>query len=354
MPASTHDTVQAVRAGEALDLDNLLPWLQQQRPDLTDTPKVSQYSGGVSNWTYCLSFNSTEIVLRRGPDGTKAKGAHDMQREYNLQRELKPVFKPVPQVYAYCADKTLIGSDFYVMEKLNGIIPRRNLPADIKLTESQVSDLCTGAIDTLIDLHNVDYKQAGLAHLGKGEGYTQRQIHGWIGRFTKARTWNVPSAVKVTNWLSSHMPQDEKLCITHNDYRFDNLVLDHQQPAHILGVLDWELATIGDPLMDLGNTLAYWVEADDDRLMQATRKQPTHLKGMLTRQQVIEYYCRKTGVSADNFSFYQVYGLFRLAVIAQQIYYRYYHKQTRNPAYKHYWFFVHYLLHRCNRIIKRA
>ena len=112
MPASTHDTVQAVRAGEALDLDNLLSWLQQQRPDLTDTPKVSQYSGGVSNWTYCLSFNSTEIVLRRGPDGTKAKGAHDMQREYNLQRELKPVFKPVPQVYAYCADKTLIGSDF--------------------------------------------------------------------------------------------------------------------------------------------------------------------------------------------------------------------------------------------------
>lgn len=354
MSQSNLDQAHAVRAGEELNLDSLLSWLQQQLPELSDVPHVTQYSGGVSNWTYCLTFKTREIILRRGPDGTKAKGAHDMQREHNLQRDLKPVFKAVPEVYGYCADETLIGSDFYIMEKLNGVIPRRNLPRGMSLTESQVNDVCIAAIDTLIDLHNVDYQKAGLAHLGKGEGYTQRQIDGWVGRFKKAQTWNVPRALKVTDWLSTNMPANEKLCITHNDYRFDNLVLDPQKPSHILGVLDWELATIGDPLMDVGNTLAYWVEADDDKLMQSTRKQPTHLKGMLTRKEVIQYYCSKTGVNAEDFSFYEVYGLFRLSVIAQQIYYRYHHKQTRNRAYKHYWFFVHYLLHRCKRIIKQA
>lgn len=354
MSQSNLDQAHAVRPGEELNLEGLMPWLQDQLPDLTDAPKVTQYSGGVSNWTYCLTFESRDIILRRGPDGTKAKGAHDMQREHNLQRDLKPVFNAVPQVYGYCADESLIGSDFYIMEKLNGIIPRRNLPRDLAITESQVNDLCVAAIDTLIDLHSVDYKQAGLEHLGKGIGYTKRQIEGWVGRFQKAQTWNVPKALKITNWLQSNMPAEEKLCITHNDYRFDNLVLNPNNPSQILGILDWELATIGDPLMDLGNTLAYWVEADDDKLMQSTRKQPTHLKGMLTRKEVIQYYCSKVGVNAEDFSFYEVYGLFRLAVIAQQIYFRYHHKQTRNRAYKHYWFFVHYLLHRCKRIIKQA
>ena len=354
MPQSNLDQAHAVRPGEELDLDNLLPWLYNQLPDLSGIPSVTQYSGGVSNWTYCLSFTDREIILRRGPDGTKAKGAHDMQREHNLQRDLKPVFDAVPDVFGYCADESLIGSDFYVMEKLTGIIPRRSLPKDMNLSESQVNDICVSSIDTLIALHEVDYQAAGLEHIGKGAGYTKRQIEGWIGRYQKALTWNVPRARKVTDWLRSNMPTSEKLCITHNDYRFDNLVLDPQQPAKILGVLDWELATIGDPLMDLGNTLAYWVEANDDKLMQSTRKQPTHLAGMLTRREVIDYYCKKTGVNADDFSFYQVYGLFRLAVIAQQIYYRYHHKQTRNPAYKHYWFFVHYLLRRCKQIIKAA
>ena len=149
------------------------------------------------------------------------------------------------------------------------------------------------------------------------------------------------------------MPQTETICLTHNDFRLDNLVLDSNDPTKIIGVLDWELATLGDPFMDLGNSLAYWVEADDDRIARSTRRQPTHLKGMLSRKQVIDYYLDKTNASVDDFRFYEVYGLFRLAVIAQQIYFRYHHKQTNNPAFKNLWFFVHYLMYRCRKVIKR-
>ncbi|WP_026377343.1 phosphotransferase family protein [Aestuariibacter salexigens] len=348
------DSAGEVRPGEMLPLDTLLPWLQEHIPDLEGAPHVRQYSGGASNWTYCLSFANRNIILRRAPEGTKAKGAHDMQREYHLQQALKPVYPLVPAMLGVCTDKQVLNSDFYVMEKLTGIIPRKNLPRSVTLSTQHVRQLCHNALDALIDLHQVDYQQAGLQSLGKGTGYIERQISGWSTRYRNAKTWNVPSANNIMHWLQDNMPAHERICLTHNDFRFDNLVLDPQQPENIIGVLDWELATLGDPLMDLGNMLAYWVQPDDDWLAQQTRRQPTHLEGMLTRQQVIDYYIAKTGIPIGDFTFYQVYGLFRLAGIAQQIYYRYHHKQTRNPAFKHYWIFVHYLLRRCTRLIKHA
>ena len=348
------DTANQVREGEELDLEGLMPWLQQQLPQLNSIPKVSQYSGGASNWTYCLSFDQQEVILRRAPKGTKAKGAHDMGREYRLQKALKPVYPYVPNMLAHCDNDEIIGSEFYVMEKLTGLIPRKNLPRGLQLNTQQVRTLCTSALDALIELHQVDYQAAQLDHLGKGAGYAKRQIEGWSQRYQKAKTWNVPGGKYVMDWLQERLPTTEHICLTHNDFRFDNLVLDPNQPSHILGVLDWELATLGDPLMDLGNSLAYWVEAGDDRIAQGTRRQPTHLDGMLSREEVIAYYLDKTGFKVDDFSFYQVYGLFRLAAIAQQIYYRYHHKQTNNPAFKNIWFFVHYLLWRCKRIIKKA
>jgi aminoglycoside phosphotransferase (APT) family kinase protein len=348
------DRAGQVRAGEELELNKLVPWLQTQLPDLSGQPKITQYSGGASNWTYCLSYPQKDLILRRAPAGTKAKGAHDMGREYRLQQALKPVYPYVPEMLAHSDDVTLIGSEFYVMEKLSGIIPRKNLPRGISLTVDQTHTLCTKALDCLIELHKVDYQSAQLQHLGKGAGYTRRQIEGWTGRYTKAKTWNVPNARYVMDWLRANIPDTEHICITHNDFRFDNLVLDVDDPTHIIGVLDWELATLGDPLMDLGNSLAYWVEQGDDRIAQGTRRQPTHLQGMLSRQQVIEYYLQKTGFKVDDFTFYEVYGLFRLAAIVQQIYYRYHHKQTNNPAFKHIWFFVHYLMWRCKKSIKRA
>jgi len=347
------DKAGTVRAGEELDLSKLNPWLLEQISGISGEPEVTQYSGGASNWTYCLSYPEREVVLRRAPAGTKAKGAHDMGREHRLQAALKPVYSYVPEMLAHSDDESIIGAEFYVMEKFNGVIPRKNMPRGLDLSVEQTRQLCTNALDGLVDLHLVDYQAAGLDHLGKGAGYTERQIEGWIHRYTKAKTWNVPSGKKVMNWLSNNMPSKEMICLTHNDYRLDNLVLDTQDPTKIIGVLDWELATLGDPLMDLGNSLAYWVEAGDDRLAQGTRRQPTNLPGMFSRQEVIDYYIDKTGFEVEDIRFYEVYGLFRLAGIAQQIYYRYHHKQTNNPAFKHYWVFVNYLFYRCKKVMRR-
>ena len=354
MTDNTIDKAGSVREGEELPISALREWLDSNIGGLHGDMNVTQYSGGASNWTYCLGFENKEIILRRPPAGTKAKGAHDMGREYRLQDSLKPVFDKVPTMLGYTDDESVIGAEFYVMEKINGIIPRKHFPRGVNLNEQQARKLCEVALDELISLHNVDYKSANLEHIGKGAGYAERQISGWITRYSKAKTWNVPNGKKVMQWLEKNLPAKETICITHNDYRFDNLVLDANDPTAILGVLDWELATLGDPLMDLGNSLAYWVQADDDFLAKSTQRQPTHLKGMMTRQEVIDYYCHKQGLEPKAFAFYEVYGLFRLAGIVQQIYYRYHHKQTNNKAYKNMWVFVHYLMYRCNKIIKRA
>ncbi|WP_438865458.1 phosphotransferase family protein [Neptunicella sp.] len=348
------DKAGQIRSGEELPLETLIPWLHQHIDDLQGDVQVNQYSGGASNWTYCLTFDNQQLILRRAPAGTKAKGAHDMGREFRLQHALKPVFPYVPTMLAYCEDTNIIGTEFYVMKKLDGIVPRRNFPVGLKLSSDDAKQLCTNALDALIELHQVDIVAADLQHLAKGKGYTKRQIDGWCERYQKARSWNVPKGKKVIRWLQENMPDKERICLTHNDFRLDNLVLDVDDPTQIIGVLDWELATLGDPLMDLGNSLAYWVEADDDFMAQATRRQPTHVKGMLTRKQIIAYYCDKMDVDVADFAFYEVYGLFRLAAIAQQIYYRYHHKQTRNPAFKHFWLYVHYLMWRCRKVIRAS
>lgn len=352
-PDRTRDLASTVRPGEELPMAPLLKWLSGQIPGLQDEPQVTQFSGGASNWTYRLAFANEDLVLRRPPAGTKAKSAHDMGREYRLQKALKPVYPLVPAMRAYCADETVIGAEFYVMERLCGIIPRQNLPRSTVLTTEQTRRLCTNVIDALIALHSVDHVAAGLSDLGAGAGYTQRQVEGWSRRYRDARTWNVAGGETVMAWLAANRPRDERICITHNDFRFDNVVLDADNPERVIGVLDWELATLGDPLVDLGNMLAYWVEPGDDFLARATRRQPTTLPGMLTRREVIDYYREKTGIEIGDTTFYEVFGLFRLAGITQQIYYRYHHGQTRNPAFKNFWIFVNYLLWRCHRLMRR-
>ncbi|WP_394131796.1 phosphotransferase family protein [Shewanella maritima] len=350
------DQAVQVRQGEELDIQALTQWLVAQghtgikQPHLT--PQITQYSGGASNWTYCLTYPDEQVILRRAPKGTKSKGAHDMAREHMLQQSLGHVFDTVPKMLAMCEDETVIGSQFYIMEKLNGIIPRKNLPRGLQLDKQQTQALCFNMINTLVKLHKVDYQAAQLAHIAKGKGFIDRQVSGWSKRYQDAKTWNVPSGDKVIRWLQDNKPVHEHICLTHNDFRFDNLVLDEHDPTKIIGVLDWELASLGDPLMDLGNTLAYWVEADDDFIAQMSRRQPTHLPGMLTRAQVIDYYCQQMGIDNVDFRFYEVFGLFRLAGIVQQIYYRYHHKQTSNPAFKQFWIFSNYLIWRCHKAIK--
>jgi aminoglycoside phosphotransferase (APT) family kinase protein len=349
------DQPRTVRADDALAEAPIIEFLTQHFQEPLQQPLVQrQFSGGASNLTFQIIFNGRPLILRCAPTGTKAKGAHDMKREFLILQALRQHYPTAPKPIAFCDDSSIIGRDFYLMQQIQGIIPRANLPKELQLTESQVRQLCCNVLDQLIRLHQIDLQQTGLNTLGKGEGYIKRQIDGWCTRFEKAKTWNAPSCRYVMDYLKSNQPNTEYQCFIHNDFRLDNVVLDLTEPTHVIGVLDWEMATVGDPLMDLGNTLAYWVQSDDDWVMRKMRRQPTHLPGMLTRREVVAYYAEKTGQNISNFTFYEVYGLFRLAVIAQQIYYRYHHRESTNPAFRHFIWMIHYLNWRCKKIIRRS
>ncbi|WP_312970189.1 phosphotransferase family protein [Acinetobacter gerneri] len=348
---SVIDVGGEVREGEELDIQAVDAWLKSQGIELIGNPEITQYSGGASNWTYRLKYENVDLILRRPPKGTKAKSAHDMSREYTVQKELTPFYPVLPEMVALCQDESVIGCDFYVMKRIEGIIPRAKLPAELHFDEKQVHELCVNVLDKLIELHQVPYQGTPLEKIGKGDGYCRRQVEGWDQRFEKAHTINVPSFKYVRAWLNDNIPADSTSCIIHNDWRFDNVILDQAHPTQVIGVLDWEMATIGDPLMDLGSALAYWVEDTDNMIFKSTRRQPTHLKGMFTRKEVVDYYLEKTGLKPENWTFYEVFGIFRLAVIAQQIYYRYYHKQTQNPAFKDFWIVIHALHIRALKLI---
>ncbi|UMG94051.1 phosphotransferase family protein [Nocardioides sp. TF02-7] len=300
-----------------------------------------------------------ELILRRPPAGTKAKGAHDMSREYRIQAALAPVFPQVPTMVAYAAeDESPIGSELYVMERVPGVIPRKELPFEV--APDRVSALCRAAADTLVDLHSVDVAEVpDLRALGRGEGYVARQVAGWTKRFAAARTDDTGDWSDVVAWLDQHQPADVGQCLIHNDYRFDNMVLDPAglrdpgRDVRIVALLDWELSTVGDPLMDLGGAMAYWVEEQDDEFFLMFRRQPTTTPGMWSRDELVDYYCRAAGIdlTAREWRFYEVFGLFRLAVIAQQIWYRYFHRQTTNEAYAVFGPAVGYLERRCRSLI---
>jgi aminoglycoside phosphotransferase (APT) family kinase protein len=346
------DAAGAVRAGEEVDLGRVTAYLQSQGLTLAGEPRLQQFPGGASNLTYLLACDNTELILRRPPCGHIAKSAHDVVREAQIMRALRPVYPVVPVIHAICEDVDVIGAPFYVMQRLRGCIPRRNLPPELGLDAARTRQLCLNVLDQMMALHKLDPVAAGLNQLGKGEGYVARQVEGWSKRFRAARTEDVGDFESVMAWLAAKQPQHETaICLIHNDFRFDNVVLDLDDPLKVIGVLDWEMATLGDPLMDLGSSLAYWVQADDDMFMLGSRRQPTNAPGMLTRQEVIAYYGEQTGWSVDNFDFYEVYGLFRLAGIVQQIYKRFKEGNARNPVFATFGPFADYLGKRCERVI---
>jgi aminoglycoside phosphotransferase (APT) family kinase protein len=350
----TPDETRPVREEDAVDVAAVVGWLRDHTgvavPD--GLPEVRQFPGGASNLTYLLHWPARDLILRRPPTGAKAHGAHDMGREYVIQRALGPVYPYVAGMVGLCRDEPVLGSDFYVMERLEGLILRRDLPATLRPDE--VTTLCERVWDALVQLHEVEVAGVpDLAALGRGEGYVARQVAGWTDRLERARTDDLGDWSDLTGWLDQHQPADSGRCLIHNDWRFDNLVLDPEGELRVVGVLDWEMATVGDPLMDLGGALAYWVQADDDPFFQDLRRQPTTAPGMWTRQQVVDWYCARRGVAmtADLWRFYEAFGLFRLAVILQQIWYRFVHGQTHNPAYADFGEAVAYLERRTRRTI---
>ncbi len=319
------DRPRAVRQGEELDTAALGAYLAGAAPDLTGPITVEQFGKGFSNLTYLLSIGDHEVVLRRPPFGAKIKSAHDMGRERRILSNLINVYPRVPRVLAYCESESVLGAPFYIMERVRGVILRNKAPEGLTLGPDQMHDLSTAFVDNLAVIHSLDYAAAGLGDLGRPEGYVERQITGWAGRYEKARTDDIPSIEQAASWLLAHKPAHSEAAMIHNDYKYDNLVLDPADLTNILAVLDWEMSTIGDPLMDLGTSLSYWVQQGDGDALQALQVGLTTLRGNLSRREVVQRYAMVSGRAVDEkqMVFYYVFGLFKNAVVAQQIYARF-------------------------------
>ena len=334
-----------VRDEDAFDVTKVHTWLNSYINE-SSLPDVFQFRSGASNLTYLLKYSDRELVLRRPPVGTKAVSAHDMKREFLIQSRLKPVYDLVPTVIALCEDHSILGSDFYVMDRIQGEIFRRDVPET--LTKEDISVMAHSLVSGLAQLHSVD--ASVLNELNKGPGYVTRQVEGWSKRYRNALTDDVPDGEDVMRWLDANKPDDVGSCIIHGDWRIDNMVFDLAQKK-LVGVLDWELATVGDPLMDLGSALAYWIDKDDEPMFASLRRQPSHLDGMPTRKEFIAKYLELSGRKCDDFTFYEVFGLFRLTVIIQQIWARYKAGQTTNPAFKGFGMGVNILINRAQGLI---
>ena len=318
------DSARTVRAGEEVDAQALERFFAEQVPELAGKPvEVLQFPGGHSNLTYLLKVGERELVMRRPPFGTKVKSAHDMGREFKILSALSTTYRYAPKPLVYSEDPRVMGASFYVMERLRGVILRKELPPALGLDAPRLRRACESLVDALVDLHALDYKAIGLDGLGKPDGYVQRQVQGWTERYTGSQTDDVPVVTQVADWLEKNRPADSGATLIHNDFKFDNVVLDPEDPTRILGILDWEMSTIGDPLMDLGTFISYWVEASDEPVMQGIFTGPTFHPGALTRAEIVDRYRERSGRAVPNPEFYYVFGLFKTAVVIQQIYYRY-------------------------------
>ncbi len=327
------DQPSPIREGEALDQEALQTYLRQHWDGFREIEGIQQFPGGYSNLTYLLQTNAGEAVLRRPPFGANIKSAHDMGREYRVLSKLKPVLQTIPKPIVYCEDEAIIGAPFYLMERVEGIILRGNLAKQLQWAPEQMRLISESAVDTLAALHQIDIEATGLIELGKPEGYVGRQVEGWIKRYYKAETDKVPAMDELAEWMQANPPAEGLAGLIHNDFKYDNLVLDPEPPHNIRAILDWEMATVGDPLMDLGTTLAYWTEPEEARLMPLAAANLTWLPGNLNRQEVLHRYAQQRGIMIANPVFYYVFGTFKIGVIVQQIYYRYQRGHTQDPRF---------------------
>ena len=330
------DKARPTREGEELDLAALEPYLRQHLPQIGGAVEVEQFPSGFSNLTYLLCCPATdggdfEMVLRRPPFGNRVKSAHDMGREYRVLSRLHAVYPLAPEPYLYCDDEAVLGAPFYVMERRRGVILRRDVPADFGAETAR--GLSRAFVDNLATLHTLDLEAAGLSDFGKPEGYVKRQVEGWIGRYERARTHEWAELEQVAGWLRANQPPERAAALIHNDYKYDNLVLDPADLTRIVAVLDWEMCTVGDPLMDLGTSLAYWVEVGDPPAFHQIGMGPTAVPGSPSRREIVERYAERTGFEVASPTFYYAYGLYKLAGVVQQIYYRYAKGHTQDPRF---------------------
>ena len=341
----TSTDTASVRAGEELDLRSLESYLRLQLAPLTGIAKIDaeskieieQFSGGHSNLTYLIRFGPEQFVLRRPPVGPVAPTAHDMPREFRLLQAIHPHFALAPQAILLCEDTSVIGVPFYLMERRSGLIVRDRVPPEMGEDLTLRRRVSEGVVETLAALHAVDIYASGIVQIGKPTGFVGRQVRGWADRWQRSKTGEVAEMELVTKWLGDRIPPDSDsgATIVHNDFKLDNIMLDRNDPSRVVAVLDWEMCSVGDPLIDLGLLLCYWtLKSVDSR--QSTLRAVTTAPGWLTRAEIIERYAWRTGRDLSRIAFYEVFARFKVAVIIQQIYFRFVRGQTRDERFRHF------------------
>jgi len=306
MEAKWIDKAKPIRKGEELNLAKLQQYIGKNLPDTKGELVVEQFPSGFSNLTYLIRMGEREMVLRRPPFGANIKSGHDMSREFRILSALEKHYAKVPKPLLFCENPEVLGADFYIMERVHGVILRPKMPKEMHPEPALMGKIGMALIDDFVKLHALEYEEIGLGTLGKPEGYVKRQIEGWTRRYHKAKTDEIPGMEALAKWLADHMPPESDQSLIHNDYKYDNLVLDANDWSKVIAILDWEMATLGDPLMDLGTSLGYWVDDNDPPAMKMLQLSPTLLPGNPTRADVAQQYAEKSGRTLDHLVFYYV------------------------------------------------
>ena len=336
-----------VRAGEELDREKLSNYLRG-KIDGAESLTIEQFPGGHSNLTYLIRTPAREYVLRRGPLGPVAPKAHDMAREFMVLKAVHPYFAAAPEVYHLCEDTSIIGAIFFVMERRHGIVMRDSIPSELAAFENYPQRVSQGFVDCLVELHGIDIEKHGLVSLGKPAGFLERQVRGWFDRWNRAKTEENARMDQLIHWLTERLPVSPAPPLVHNDFKLDNLMLSLDDPGRVEAVLDWEMATVGDPLVDLGLILCYWSMPSDPG---GTKASLTTGPGWYTRQELVTRYAEKTGRDLSLLNYYEVFALFKLAVVLQQIYVRFHRGQTQDERFRHFDRRVHNLIEQAAALI---
>jgi aminoglycoside phosphotransferase (APT) family kinase protein len=320
-----------LKQGEQFDLAALNNHLQDHAPSIGKITGINRFPGGYSNITYCIQTSTKEWVLRMPPAGAQIQSAHDMGREFRVISLLQPHYRKVPTVIHYCENPAIIGTPFYIMERIQGVILRAGNAPNMQMDPSLMHQISIALVDNLVELHAIDIIETQLIELGKPDGYVNRQVAGWVKRYYAAETDTIDHMNRIADWLSNNFPRVQQPTLLHNDYKYDNVILDPENLSKIIGVLDWEMATVGDPLMDVGASLAYWFEAGEEAILKTYNL--TWLPENISRKEWVDRYAEKTGRDVSDILFYYIFGLFKNAVIGQQIYYRWKQGNSNDPRF---------------------
>jgi len=332
--AAPIDEPSDVREEERIDAGKLRPFLEQAFSRRGESLSVLQFRKGHSNLTYLVRYGDEEAVLRRAPFGVKVKTAHDMRREFTILSALQGVYDKAPRPVAFCDDESILGAKFYLMERRRGVVLRGEGGDSKQFPPRLLARMSAALVENLADLHAVDVTRPALAAIGHPQGDVARQVEGWTARYANAKTDEIADIESVARWVNANVPRESGAAVVHNDYKYDNVMLDPADFTRIVAVLDWEMATVGDPLLDLGTLLGYWSDPDDPPEMRARPYGPTFLPGSLSRKGLVEAYARKSGRESFSPLFYYVFALFKIAVIVQQIYKRFVEGSTSDPRFR--------------------